>query len=90
MMELCLGQPIGNRLLIDKKPAFSLMALGFQRIFPEIKFIVALRDPRDVCLSCFMQYFTPINLRNAAFFNLKGHGGGICRGHEHLADDWRP
>ena len=47
------------------------MALGFQRIFPEIKFIVALRDPRDVCLSCFMQYFTPINLRNAAFFNLK-------------------
>ncbi|MGA9778330.1 MAG: sulfotransferase [Verrucomicrobiia bacterium] len=71
MMELCLGQPIGDRLLIDKKPAFSLMALGFQRIFPETKFIVALRDPRDVCLSCFMQYFTPINLRNAAFFNLK-------------------
>ena len=50
MMELCLGQPIGNRLLIDKNPALTLMALGFQRIFPEIKLIVALRDPRDVCL----------------------------------------
>jgi hypothetical protein len=25
------------------------------RIFPEAQFLVAIRDPRDVCLSCFMQ-----------------------------------
>jgi Tfp pilus assembly protein PilF len=70
-MELCLGQPINNRLLIDKNPSFSLMLLGFQRVFPEIKLLVALRDPRDVCLSCFMQHFTPLNLRNSAYLNLK-------------------
>ncbi|MGY6277225.1 sulfotransferase [Methylomonas sp. MgM2] len=28
-------------------------------LFPEAKIIFALRDPRDVCLSCFMQSFQP-------------------------------
>ncbi|MGA2686371.1 MAG: sulfotransferase [Verrucomicrobiota bacterium] len=70
-MELCLGQPIGGRLLIDKKPSLSLLLLGFQRVFPEIKLVVALRDPRDVCMSCFMQYFSPLGLRHTAYFNLK-------------------
>jgi hypothetical protein len=34
-------------------------------IFPEARVIVALRDPRDACLSCLMQHFTP----NAAMVN---------------------
>ena len=29
------------------------------RLFPEAKFILALRDPRDCVLSCFMQTFLP-------------------------------
>ncbi|WP_424315559.1 sulfotransferase, partial [Haloferula sp.] len=28
-------------------------------LFPEARIIFALRDPRDVCLSCFQQTFRP-------------------------------
>jgi tetratricopeptide (TPR) repeat protein len=49
------GNPVGNRLLIDKNPSLSFLIPALARIFPEIKLIIALRDPRDVCLSCFMQ-----------------------------------
>jgi len=69
-MELCLGQPIDRRWLIDKNPSLTLLLSGLQRVFPEIKVIVALRDPRDVCLSCFMQDFSLRALRHTAFFNL--------------------
>lgn len=52
-----LGQPPGHRLLIDKNPALTFAVPLLLRIFPEIKFLIALRDPRDVVLSCFMQSF---------------------------------
>lgn len=54
-IESFLGQPIGNRLLIDKNPSMTYDIPAVSRIFPETKFLVALRDPRDVCLSCFTQ-----------------------------------
>jgi len=53
--ELFLGKTIGGRLLIDKNPALNVLAPAVVRIFPETKFLFARRDPRDVCLSCFMQ-----------------------------------
>tara|TARA_B100002003_G_C14117955_1_gene537687 strand:+ start:142 stop:1860 length:1719 start_codon:yes stop_codon:yes gene_type:complete len=44
-------------VLVDKIP-FYISELGCANIlFPDAKIIVALRDPRDVCLSCFMQNF---------------------------------
>jgi len=49
------GNPVGSRLLIDKNPSLTYLIPALVRIFPEIKLIIALRDPRDVCLSCFMQ-----------------------------------
>jgi tetratricopeptide (TPR) repeat protein len=49
------GNPVGSRLLIDKNPSLTFLIPALVRIFPEIKLIIALRDPRDVCLSCFMQ-----------------------------------
>jgi hypothetical protein len=52
---LLLGQPIGDRLLIDKNPSLTFLIPPFIRIFPETKLLIALRDPRDVVLSCFMQ-----------------------------------
>jgi tetratricopeptide (TPR) repeat protein len=54
-IESLLGQPVGERLLLDKNPANTFDVPAIARIFPENKFIAALRDPRDVCLSCFMQ-----------------------------------
>ena len=49
--------PLGGRLLIDKLP-LNLVDLGYANLlFPEARVLVALRDPRDVCLSCFMQRF---------------------------------
>ena len=52
-----LGQPVGDRLLIDKNPSLTFLIPALVRIFPEIKLLIALRDPRDVVLSCFMQSF---------------------------------
>jgi hypothetical protein len=46
-----------DRLLVDKLP-LNLVDLGFVNLlFPDSPVIVALRDPRDVCLSCYMQRF---------------------------------
>ena len=39
----------------------TLLIPAFIRVFPEIKLLVALRDPRDACLSCFMQPFWTLN-----------------------------
>jgi tetratricopeptide (TPR) repeat protein len=58
-IESLVGEPIGERLLLDKNPANTFDVPAIARIFPENKFVAALRDPRDVCLSCFMQ---PVNL----------------------------
>lgn len=44
-------------IFIDKLP-LNLIDIGLINvIFPDAKVIVALRDPRDVCLSCLMQDF---------------------------------
>jgi tetratricopeptide (TPR) repeat protein len=70
-MEAFLGSPLGNRLLVDKNPILTFLIVPFVRIFPETKLLVALRDPRDVCLSCFMQPLT-LNQSAAAFLTLEG------------------
>jgi hypothetical protein len=71
IVEKFLGNPIGGRLLIDKNPILTFLIAPFVRIFPEAKFLVALRDPRDVCLSCFMQPL-PLNQSGAAYLTLEG------------------
>lgn len=60
-----------SRLLVDKNPILTFLLPLFVRIFPEAKLLIALRDPRDVCLSCFMQ---PLGLNQsaAAYLTLEG------------------
>ena len=54
--------PIGDRLVVDKHP-LNLDHLGLiARTFPNAKVIIALRDPRDVCVSCFATDFIPNNV----------------------------
>jgi hypothetical protein len=68
--ELFLGKQLGDRLLVDKNPALNVLIPAAARLFPEAKFLIALRDPRDVCLSCFMQPLTP-NPVSSAYLSLE-------------------
>lgn len=51
------GRP-HDRVFVDKLPLNTLFLPLLARLFPAARFIFALRDPRDVVLSCFMQTFT--------------------------------
>jgi len=59
-----------NTAFIDKFP-LNIVHLGLIiRLFPTSRIILALRHPCDVCLSCFMQSFSP-NMAMANFYNLE-------------------
>jgi len=45
-------------VFVDKLPLNCVLIPLLRRMFPGARFIFALRDPRDVVLSCFMQSFT--------------------------------
>ncbi|HUD82874.1 MAG TPA: sulfotransferase, partial [Candidatus Saccharimonadales bacterium] len=51
-------------VLIDKNPAATGSLPLWLRMFPDSKVIIALRDPRDVVISCFFQNLalTPMNV----------------------------
>jgi Tfp pilus assembly protein PilF len=68
-MDSLREDPVGSRLLIDKNPSLTALVPAVARVFPETKFLVALRDPRDVCLSCFMQPL-PLNQVSAMYLTL--------------------
>jgi tetratricopeptide (TPR) repeat protein len=84
-MELCLNKPIGGRLLIDKNPSVTLFLAAFIRIFPEIKILIALRDPRDVVLSCFMQCYVPVTPSSVTYLSLEE----TTEGYAHTAEEWK-
>ena len=69
--QMFLGKSLGQKLLIDKNPALNVLIPAVVRIFPEARFLVALRDPRDVCLSCFMQLLS-LNPVSSAYLTLDG------------------
>lgn len=58
--ERALGaERVAGRRIIDKLP-LNVHRLGLvRRVFPDAKVLFGLRDPRDCCLSCFMQDFEP-------------------------------
>jgi hypothetical protein len=69
-MEAALNEPIGTRVHVDKNPPMTLVLPGFLRLLPEAKVIAALRDPRDVVVSCFMQ-FLPLNPNSVCYLTLE-------------------
>ncbi len=53
------GSQVMHKQVVDKN-ALNTMDVGvISVIFPEAKILFALRDPRDICVSCFMQAFSP-------------------------------
>ena len=69
-MAAALNEPIGDRIHLDKNPPLTLVLPGFLRLFPETHVLIALRDPRDVVISCFMQYL-PLNPNSVCFLTLE-------------------
>lgn len=59
-VDRCVPDADPESLFVDKFP-LNLNHVGLiNAVFPDARVLVALRDPRDVCLSCFMQDF-PLN-----------------------------
>jgi Flp pilus assembly protein TadD len=56
-------EDLNNRVLLDKNPSPTAALHLWLRVLPELKVIIALRDPRDVVISCFFQnlMLTPTN-----------------------------
>src|ERR1051326_3430620 len=69
-MQAALNEPLGDRVHLDKNPTLTLVLPGFLRLFPESRLLIALRDPRDVVISCFMQYL-PLNPNCVCFLTLE-------------------
>lgn len=70
-MEGAIREPIAGRLLIDKNPELTMLLPLVARVFPEMKIVFALRDPRDVVISCFMQQL-PLNPVSVHYLTLEG------------------
>jgi len=69
-MEAALNESIGDRVHLDKNPTLTVVLPGFLRLFPEARLLIALRDPRDVVVSCFLQYL-PLNANSVYFLTLE-------------------
>ncbi len=64
------GKTDAEHYLLDKLP-LNIVHLGLIiRLFPDARILTALRDPRDVCLSCYMQTFE-MNPAMAQFLDLE-------------------
>lgn len=57
-------------VLLDKNPSPTAALHLWLRIFPDLKVLIALRDPRDVIISCFFQK-QMLNATNANFLSLE-------------------
>lgn len=58
-------------VLVDKLPLNLVRIPLIYRVFPQARFILALRHPCDACLSCLMQHFAH-NEAMAGFMTLEG------------------
>ncbi|MGA2750811.1 MAG: sulfotransferase [Verrucomicrobiota bacterium] len=78
-----LGPPAAGKLLLDKNPSPTAKLRIWLRLFPELRVVIALRDPRDVVISCYFQNI-PLNPYNANFLSLER----AARHYANLMDIW--
>lgn len=60
----------GDGIFLDKNPSHTASLHLWLRIFPQVKVVIALRDPRDVIISCYFQNLA-LNATNANFLSLE-------------------
>ncbi len=78
-----LGSGAEGRLLVDKNPSPTARLPVWLRVFPESRVLIALRDPRDVAVSCYFQN-VPLNAVNVNFLSLER----VARHYADLMDVW--
>jgi Tfp pilus assembly protein PilF len=62
--ENFIGEPIGDRWLVEKNPLLTADLAVPLRLFPEAHLLIALRDPRDVVVS-YLFTMVPLNWSSA-------------------------
>jgi tetratricopeptide (TPR) repeat protein len=72
-----------KRVLIDKNPSPTSRLPIWLRVFPELRVIIALRDPRDVVISCYFQNL-PLNPLTVNFLSIER----IAIHYANLMDIW--
>ena len=77
------GGSLEGKLLLDKNPSHTCRFCIWLPLFPELRALIALRDPRDVVISCFFQNI-PLNFANANFLTLER----TARHYADLMDVW--
>ncbi len=77
------GQEALGKLLLEKNPSLTSALPMWLRVFPDLRVIIALRDPRDVVISCYFQNL-PLNVANANFLSLDR----IAKHYAALMDIW--
>lgn len=65
---------VAGKVVIDKLPLHSVALPVISKLFPDARILLALRDPRDVVLSCFRRRFA----MNAAMFELLSLNGAAA------------
>ncbi|MGB1258952.1 MAG: tetratricopeptide repeat-containing sulfotransferase family protein, partial [Akkermansiaceae bacterium] len=70
VFETMAGESFSGKTHVDKNPAYNLLIPFYLRLFPELKLLIAVRDPRDVLLSCYLRYL-PLNPVSVTFLTLE-------------------
>jgi tetratricopeptide (TPR) repeat protein len=82
LLEEADGDATG-KTLVDKNPSPTARLPIWLRVFPELRVIIALRDPRDVVLSCYFQNIL-LNTTNVNFLSFER----IAKHYADLMDIW--
>ena len=77
------GGSVDGKLVLDKNPSPTAKLRIWLRVFPELRVVIALRDPRDVVVSCYFQN-VPLNPFVANFLSLER----TVRHYANLMDVW--
>ena len=78
-----LGSAGTGKLLLDKNPSPTARLPLWLKVFPELRVLIALRDPRDVVLSCYFQNI-PLNAANVNFLSFER----LAKHYADLMDIW--
>ena len=69
-LQGALKEDVGSRFLLNKNPDLTFLLPALLRVFPQSQILFAIRDPRDVIISCFAKDL-PLNPVSVEFFSLK-------------------